>query len=138
MSNDMTPLIVLQEIMAKWPDKNEGLDRESLEEKFFGYLADDFDFSNFANRPSGTFSVFSNVLLIGATAKILVYDTQYPEYPSLAVLKRTDDGRWRLKAFLFQCLSCFGTGILSPIEPCGTCGATGWGLVDYVNGETAI
>lgn len=134
----MTPLIVLQEIMARWPGRNDDSSEESLKERLSGYLADDFEFSDLANRPDGAFSIFSKALLIGRMAKILVYDTKLPDYPNLAVLQKTDDGRWLLKAFLFQCLSCFGTGILSPEEPCGTCGATGWGLVNYIEGKTAV
>jgi hypothetical protein len=138
MNNDVTPLVILQEIMARWPRKNDDSSDESLKERLSGYLADDFDFSDFASTPYGAFSIFSKALVIGRIAKILVYDTQDPDYPKLAVLQKTDDGRWLLKAFLFECLSCFGTGILSPEEPCGACGATGWGLADYVNGKTAI
>ncbi len=138
MNNDVTPLIVLQEIMARWPAKNDDSEQESLKERLLGYLADDFDFSNLANRPQGAFTIFSKALLIGRIAKILVYDTKLPNHPNLAILQKTDDGRWLLKAFLFQCASCFGTGILSPDEPCGTCGATGWGLANYVDGKTAV
>lgn len=138
MNDDMTPIITLQEIMARWPRKNEDSNQESSKERLSDYLADDFDFSNLANRPSGVFSVFSKPLLIGEIAKILVYDTQNPEYPNLAIMKKTDDGRWLMKAFLFLCASCFGTGILSPNDLCDACGATGWGLADYVKGKTAV
>ena len=135
----MTPLAVLQEIMKRWPNRSEELNLETLRKRFSGFLTDDFVYSNFANRPFGNFSIFSKELVIGKTAKVLVFDTKDREYPNLAVLEETDDGRWLLKAFLFWCLSCFGTGTCSgDTELCDVCGATGWGLVDYVNGKTAI
>jgi hypothetical protein len=129
---------VLQEIMARWPGKDDNSDDESFKERLSGYLADEFDFSNLTIRPDGTFSIFSKALLIGKIAKILVFDSKWPDYPRLAIMQKTDDGRWLLKAFVFQCLSCFGTGVLAPEEPCGACGATGWWPADYVDGITAV
>ena len=134
----MDAIIRLRHIMSKWPTKGETLDEEEIKSRFGKDVTADFDFSNLANRPNGEFSIFSKVLIIGKRAKVLVYDTSDSNYPNLAILERSEDGIWQLATFLFMCASCFGTGILSQDEPCDTCGVTGWGLVDYVNGKTAI
>lgn len=123
------PLEILKEIMAMWPKGQE--DDEILRQRFSGDITDDFDYVSFSNRARGEFSIFSKELVIGDEAKVLVYDSKESEYPNLATLIRSSDGEWRLKSFLFQCVSCFGVGVLSDGNPCNTCGATGWGLAKY-------
>lgn len=134
----MTPLLILEEFLNAWPKRSETFNEQAFAKKFAARLTDNFDFSNLANRPFERLVVGSSALLLGRTAKFLVYDTKFPDYPNLAVLQEGADGQWRLQAFLFECVNCFGTGVLAPAELCGTCGATGWGLADYVNGKTAF
>jgi len=128
---------VLAELLSKWPGKSESADLESLKSRLSTYLTADFSWSTFSNRPFGEFSIQSKELVIGNTAKVLVYDSADSQYPNLAILSRSDEGEWRLKKFLFQCASCFGTGVLLN-DPCDTCGATGWGLVDWVKEQTDL
>ena len=53
MNNDTAPARVLQEIMSRWPGRDDDSDDESLKERLSGYLADDFEFWNLANKPFG-------------------------------------------------------------------------------------
>jgi len=130
---------LLTQIMSKWPNRNKEISIGKTANDLRDYLTKDFDLSNFSNRPFGTFSIFSKVLIIGDVAKVVVFDSAERQgVPNLAVFKREEDGLWRLDKFLFQCVSCFGTGILFDDNPCDTCGATGWGLVDWVKQKTDI
>ena len=132
------PSEVLREIMAKWPRKDVATDMEHLKSLFCRYVTTDFDYGNFSNRPFGEFSILSKELVIGNVAKLLVYDSANPQQPNLAILTRAEDGNWYLKKFLFQCASCFGTGILFDGDPCDTCGVTGWGLINWVKQKTDL
>lgn len=127
----MTPLETLQKIMLMWP-KDPQESNEVLENRFEGLLADDFNYADFANVPNGEFCIFSKVLIVGNHAKILVYDSQTPLQPNLAVLVQNDVGKWQLKLFWFQCHNCFGTGV-DDKDPCEVCGATGWALLSSSN-----
>jgi len=131
-----TPSDVLREILADWPKKSDSVDMDAFKLRLAPYLAAGFNSSGFSNRPFGEFSILSNELVVGDTAKILVYDSADPQYPNLAVLSLSH-GKWYLKKFLFQCASCFGTGVLGT-DPCDTCGATGWGLINWSRHETDL
>jgi hypothetical protein len=61
-------------------------------------------------------------------AKILITRSGEP-LPYMAHLQKHNE-EWRLRAFLFQCPGCFGTGVILD-EPCGCCGAKGWGGADF-------
>lgn len=62
------------------------------------------------------------LILDEESAKVIVYDP----HPHLAIFQRAQE-RWQLDLFLYQCPSCFGTGILFDDSPCDVCGGTGWG-----------
>jgi hypothetical protein len=61
-------------------------------------------------------------------AKVLVTREGHP-LPWMAHLE-LHQGQWCLRSFLFQCPGCFGSGVIVD-EPCGCCGAKGWGGADF-------
>jgi ribosomal protein S27AE len=87
-----------------------------------------------ALRPFDVSSLrLSKPLVRGTQAKILV-STNSDSTPYLARLSLLADGQWRLRSFDYQCPACFGAGVLGDHpdwELCFSCGATGWGDVDF-------
>ena len=120
------PVQVLSEIMARWPMREE--EGKEFRNRMEHLLTDDVSDVDFGTRPIGTFSRFSEPLIVDNVAKIFVYDTGFAGRDrNLAVMVRGADGRWRLKAFFEQCLVCFGYQLVAGNIPCDYCGATGWG-----------
>jgi hypothetical protein len=115
----------LLRILEKWASVGE--DAAVAADRLQGYLSEDFDTADLANRPNQRFDLVSRALLTEDTARIVVRESTAPETPNLATMICEHDGTWRLKAFKFQCATCFGTGV-DGTEPCNVCGATGWGL----------
>jgi hypothetical protein len=73
---------------------------------------------------------FSNELHYEDQVKILV-STSASALPEIAHLTLGKTGEWKLRSLLFQCPACFGSGILSETELCSSCGAKGWGTVNF-------
>lgn len=119
------PLQLLKSIMKYWPPHYQ---RGDSVPEIEPYLAANFDRCDFANSPTGTFSIFSEVLIYKEKAKVLVYDSKDREYPNLAVLRKNSSAEWELCSFQFQCTSCFGYGINPNGSPCISCNLTGWGI----------
>lgn len=118
------PKEVLSRILELWREEPR-LHRARLPTRLAPFVADSFDHSNLAVTPRGRLDVISRPLLTSTTAKFIVYDEAIPY---LATLVLEGDRLWKLKSFLFQCESCFGSGIDPDGGPCPTCGASGWGL----------
>jgi hypothetical protein len=116
----------LERALAAWSVAGESPGTAHTRLQHEQLIASSFDPVDCTNTPTGKFQVASRGLRVRDAVYFVVVDDLDPATPNLATMIR-EDGRWALKALKFQCLSCFGTGVIG-ITPCDVCGATGWGL----------
>ncbi len=125
------PSFTLLDALEHWPSTDDDLDELPAALRRTDPLS-------FVYRPLGPLYPTSNGIVVdgplGAEAKYVVVDSGEPgpvkdRSPFMATLRVGPDGEWYLASLLFECPSCFGTGIVPEnLSPCETCGSSGWGV----------
>ena len=112
---------VIRKIIDQWPFRPAQYDE--VAKILSEYLSSDFKYVDFTVPINPKEAEILGGLEVNGIKKFIIHD---PSPPKLALLVK-EGGKWKLQLITYQCLTCFGNGIMFTGGPCDTCGGTGWG-----------